>query len=116
MKRLAVLFCFICLFLVGCAPSTYVTPMDSAIRQPTASVDVYADKADIKKPYKQIAMLNIPQANTPGKAMDALLLKAKAIGANGVIITGQNTRSDIWSTYCSLTAIAIVYLQEPSNQ
>jgi len=99
-----------------------MTKMDSETRQPTTNVDIYTDKASVKVPYKEIAILNAEGGAyaSPEKVMNSLIKKAKKIGANAIIYGGQGSKTNMSTlggglsanTVNTAAAIAIVYLNE----
>ena len=55
---------------------------------PTTSVDVYYSAHDVKRDYKVIGHLNYPN-NGQEIVKKQLLIKAKSIGADAIVITGN---------------------------
>ena len=102
---------------IGCA-TTHVTKMDSTKREPTTNIDIYTDKADVKVPYKQIAILNAEGGELASQetVMKSLINQAKKLGANGIIYGGEDSKTKMStlggfsaSTVNTAKAIAIVY-------
>ncbi len=120
--KLVALILMLGIVAVGCA-TTHVTKMDTEKREPTTNVDIYTDKADVKVPFKQIAILNAEGGAyaSPEKVMKSLIEKAKKLGANGIIYGGQGSKTNVSTLSGGLSAqsvntaqaIAIVYTSTP---
>ncbi|TWJ00005.1 hypothetical protein JN11_02420 [Mucilaginibacter frigoritolerans] len=89
MKNYHILLLAICLFLSSCATASY---FGDTLATPTTNVDVYYSAHDVKKDYKVIGHLTCPNTGQD-RVTKALIAKAKAIGADAIIITG-NTVDD----------------------
>ena len=95
MKRL-LLTAYCLMMLIGCV-SVNVIPLGGAEFYPTdANVLVYYNRDNIEKPYDEIAILNAKTTDkdfvSDEKMLNALLLKAKEIGADAVIYESQSTK------------------------
>jgi len=60
---------------------------------PTASVDIYYSKHDVKRDYKVIGHLSCPNAGQQF-VKDKLAAYAKTIGADAVVILGTEATKD----------------------
>ena len=126
MKKLVYSLLMFLMVQIGCAPSVELTKLGSLPRSPqTGEMDVYTSAEPIDKPYKEIALIKVTQGlfgNKDQTMFDRLILKAKEIGADGVIILSQEIEygggrvQDLgsWTSYTQhkkkvLRASAIVY-------
>lgn len=75
------------LWFIGCAHNASVTRYSQTQYPPTTSeIDVYSTAAP-SRPYTEIAKLEVDDRH--GSPITALVKKAKEIGAQGLILTGQ---------------------------
>lgn len=95
MKSSLLTYAFLPAFLFACATPQDVM-FDSTKRDPTASVDVFREGNKPTKSYKEIGEVSYEDfGGEEAHAMRELILKAKRIGANGIIMlprqdTGYN--------------------------
>ena len=98
--RLALAFCLLAAALVGCStgPRVIVQPLvDVENRAPTEEdVEVYPSPEDVGQAYEEVALLSVTSGERiykPGEAQEknrqALVEKAKALGADAVVITAN---------------------------
>ena len=97
--RLAFTFCLFATMLVGCAsgPRVIVQPLtDIEGRAATDEVEVYPSPEDVGQAYEEVALLSVTSGERiykPGEAEEknrqALVEKAKALGADAVVITAN---------------------------
>jgi len=93
------LICFLfVIFILNCGPSIQVARLDNVQRGPTAdNIEVYTDRNNIKRPYKEIALLTVEESdfgNNDQEMLDSLVSRAKQIGANAIILLSQETQSE----------------------
>ena len=125
--RIAVLFCLVCLFLVGCARTSVVMLEGGAQYAPTASAELLTSAPT--RPFKPIAILET-RADAAGvplpKLLESMRDRAASIGAHAVMppddvseTTPQGVIYNPWlggyqttggATIPVLRAIAIRYL------
>lgn len=111
--------------LTGCAPSVSVARLNTAPeghKVPSESVEVYTDRANVPRPYVEIALISLDDLGwdniSDADLIKAIVEKAKGVGADGVIILGRTTASGggtfVGTTYVADTkrmyqAVAFVY-------
>jgi hypothetical protein len=76
--------------LAGCFPSVAVRPFTSSTFLPTTHVEVFSTKTPNRE-YVEVAELSVKA--TDDEAIRALADKAKELGADAIILTGERTRS-----------------------
>ena len=81
------------LFLLGCAPRVHVAPFGPGPlpNEPKlGDIDVYASEESVTKPWREIASIAVDNylrfMQSPAELRECLMLKAKEVGADGVII------------------------------
>lgn len=87
MKKLPAIFVFIlsaATLLSSCATTSYMGDQLTA----TTNVDVFYAARDVKKPYKVIGHIYASTTINADKVKASILSKARAVGADGVIILG----------------------------
>ncbi|MGI9174710.1 MAG: hypothetical protein ACR2GR_05280, partial [Rhodothermales bacterium] len=97
--RLVFAFCLFAAVLAGCAsgPRVIVQPLVGVEnRAPTGEVDVYDSPEDVEQAYEEVALLSVTSGECiyePGEAKEknvqALVTKAKELGADAVVITSN---------------------------
>jgi len=93
---------FFILFLTTCATPTYIGDRF----QPTSNVDVYYASKDVKQEYKVIGHISSPVLINDESSKKSLVAKARAVGADGVIIVGtEHTGGDDPTRYNKAEAI-----------
>jgi len=94
MKRLFWASLFICLILIGCAPSVKSVRFDNEIRAARPTVEVFTAFESVSWPYKEIAMI---VADDEGNGysevslIEGVIAEARRLGADAVVITGRET-------------------------
>jgi predicted small secreted protein len=84
-KFLLLALLFATLITSSCETTSYI----GETLKPTANVDVYYAAKDIKREYKVIGHLSVAVATANENGAKAKLIeKAKAVGAEGIIIIG----------------------------
>ncbi|PUB26328.1 hypothetical protein C8J95_11111 [Elizabethkingia sp. YR214] len=83
MRKITFYFLFLLIFLNSCG-STYMGDQYAV----TAQVDVFYSEKDIKKPYKTIGHISTLERIDTDTTKEAILNKAKKIGADAVVILG----------------------------
>ncbi|QNL50015.1 hypothetical protein H8S90_25585 [Olivibacter sp. SDN3] len=77
---------FVVFFMISsCVTATYIGDRF----QPTHAIDVYYAGKDVKKGYKVIGHLSAPASFRDERSKKDIIAKAKAVGADGVIIVGS---------------------------
>lgn len=122
MTRLIHVLLILILVQINCAPSLELTRFDSSPRPPkTGEIDIYTNPEAIEKPYKEIAIIKVTESDLGNKdqtMFDKLILKAKEIGADGIIVLSQATEPlSHWASVKEskrkiIRASAIVYEEE----
>ena len=85
---------FLGLFLASCATTSYLGDTYPA----TEKIDVFYDAKDIKQDYKVIGHLAIAYTQNSAEAKNDLSIKAREVGADGIIIfqvSGNNDKATI---------------------
>lgn len=75
------------LLLSSCATTSYMGDKFAA----TSNIDVFYDVKDVKKEYRVIGHIYASTGVNADKVKESILAKARAVGADGVIILGLNT-------------------------
>jgi hypothetical protein len=85
---------------IGCAPSVELMRIDSSDRPPkTGEIDVYMSAQSIDRPYKEIGRIKVTESvygNADQVLIDKLVLHAKKLGADGVVILTKEFFDDWW--------------------
>lgn len=94
------------IILLGCAPSVQITKFGPLPDVPKiGEIDVYTSTVSIQKPYKEIALITVDDeghGRSETELLEILISKAKEIGADGLIILGQDKQHE-WSTFIAGT-------------
>jgi len=97
------------ILLLGCAPTIRITKFGQFPSEPKiGEIDVYTSTASIAKPYKEIALITVDDeghGRSEAELLEILISKAKEIGADGLIILGQDKQHE-WSTFIAGTFYA----------
>ncbi len=85
------------LLLSACGPTVEVTPLSSlpTVRPSKAPVQVFTSTDSITRPYHEVALISVDDGwNRPeSELLNLLIERASEIGADGLILLGQETRS-----------------------
>lgn len=84
--------------LTACAPTVEVTPLGvmPTTRSLETTVEVFTNPATISRPYREVALITVNDDGwdrSENELLDLLIQRAYEIGAEGVILLGQETRS-----------------------
>lgn len=96
---LALILIFFTSLQFGCtpAPKVKITPFVPNFLSPKKNdIDVYTSEISIKKPYKEIALITIDDQGweiDETELVKKLINEAKQIGADGIIILGQDVHT-----------------------
>lgn len=93
------------LLLSSCVTTSYMGDKFAA----TSQIDVFYATKDVKKEYKVIGHIYASTNVNTDKIKESIVAKAKAIGADGVIILGLSTTGTGKSTETIQQADAIKY-------
>lgn len=115
MKHVTIAALLLSAFLVGCV-SPRAVMIDDTKRKATTSIEVFRGGDKPKKSYKEIAEISVNTwSGADSQALEALLTKAKEMGANAVITSpsegtgytlnpfGRSGNKSVWK------AVAVVY-------
>ena len=80
------IFLFFGLTILPCETTSYIGDNLS----PTNHIDVFYAAKDIKREYKVIGHISAISENKENRTKVALMKKAKAVGADGIIILGRD--------------------------
>lgn len=84
-------------FTAACAPKVEVVPYIQQFPDPTENVDVYQSVQAVDREYKEIALITVDDGGWEKSEADLLtraLARARKIGADAVIVMGQEQRVD----------------------
>jgi hypothetical protein len=92
------LFSVLLVLLAACAPTVEVTPLGAlpTTRSSDATAQVFTNSDAITRPYREVALITVGDDGwgySEGELLTLLLERANEIGAEGVIVLGQETRS-----------------------
>lgn len=95
--KLQLLFVLL-LWMTACAPTVEVTPLGAlpTTRSVGATAQVFTNSEAITRPYREVALITVNDDGwgySEGELLTLLLERANEIGAEGVIVLGQETRS-----------------------
>ena len=100
MKKLLCVLILMIFLLLGCAPRiANFQSLDSNTRPAkTGKLDVFASAVDVKKPYREIALIEVIDARIEIKQnydemFQTALSKAREIGADGITIISKERLS-----------------------
>ena len=102
MKRL---FWLVIVVVLGCAPAVMLTKFGPLPNSPqTGEVDVYTSAENIKRQYTEVALITVDDGGyrrSDPELLELLISKAKAVGADGVIILSVHEYPDggIWAPF-----------------
>jgi len=108
MKTYHLFLISLCLVLSSCGVLEPASYFGDTLATPTTSVDIYYSAHDVKKDYRVIGHLTCPNTGQ-GPVTKALVAKAKAVGADAIVITGNTIDSSGKSTSDTVTADALKY-------
>jgi hypothetical protein len=74
--------------------------LDSIERSPVSSVDIYLDRSQVKRKFKEVALIIAKEGEKEAyygtgdeaKLIDMIKAKAMSIGANGIILLGNEQK------------------------
>lgn len=92
------LIVFLLLLLSACAPTVEVTPLGAlpTTRSVGTTAEVFTSSEAVTRPYREVALITVSDNGwgySEGELLTLLLERANEIGAEGVIVLGQETRS-----------------------
>jgi hypothetical protein len=108
MKNYHLFLIGLCLLLSSCGLLVQASYFGDTLATPTTNVDVYYSAHDVKKDYKVIGHLTCPNTGQ-GPVTKALISKAKAVGADAIVITGNTVDSSGKYSSDTVTADALKY-------
>ncbi len=113
------------LFVFGCGPSIEITKFTSIKLHPkSGDIDIFTTKENVKKPYKEIALVTADPASSGDsetELLEKVIVKAKEIGADGLIVLPTEEKGEggilIGNVYASskrkiVKAVAIIYQED----
>lgn len=109
------IFSFIIILLIfiwNCTPTVKVTRLTPTIYPPKAEIDVYSSVENVKRPYKEIALITVDDEGlglSEDKMMSKLINKAKEIGADGVIILSPEKEEETFIGYYNYEGVSVPY-------
>jgi hypothetical protein len=81
-------------------PSVSVVKLDSIERSPASSVDIYLDRSQVKRNFKEVGLIIAKEGEwdayygtgNEAKLIDMIKTKAMSIGADGVVLLGNEQK------------------------
>lgn len=81
-------------------PSVSAVKLDSIERSPTSSVDIYLDRSQVKRNFKEVGLIIAKEGEwdayygtgNEAKLIDMIKTKAMSFGADGIILLGNEQK------------------------
>ncbi len=82
--------------LTACGPAVSVTPLGARLAPSSGAIQVFTSAQAVGEPYREVALISIERASilmSDSDLLDLMMERAREVGAQGVILLGQETRS-----------------------